>query len=100
MEIQLAEQRRRRKDQFDLRQIGRLAEDVDITLHELAETASLRSVRAPHISHLERLERSRKLVRVVRIVTGKRNRQVISQTSVHKISLFLRLVEFQLLASL
>ena len=58
-EIQFPEERRRRQDQLDLRQVGRLAQNIDITLHKLAETPSLRSVRAPYISHLQRLKRSR-----------------------------------------
>ena len=40
------------QDQLDLCQIGRLADNVDITLHELAVTTSLRTVCTLSLIHI------------------------------------------------
>ena len=78
IKIQFAEQRRRRKDQFDLRKIGRFSENIDITLHKLTKTPPLRTVCTPYISHLQRFERHRKFICMIGIIPGKRHGQVIA----------------------
>ena len=98
MEIQFSEHRCRRKDELDLRQIGRLAEDVDVALHELAEAPSLGPVRPPHIAHLQRLEWRRQLICMVRIIPGKGNSQVVAQAAVHQVRFLLRFIDLQLLS--
>ena len=56
MEIHLPKHRCGRQNQLDLGQIARFSENIDITLHELAEPASLRTVSTPYISDLKRLK--------------------------------------------
>ena len=53
-----------------------LADDVDVSLHELAKTPVLRPFPAPNLLCLVALERKVELSRVFQNVPGKRNRQV------------------------
>ena len=49
---QISKRCRGRKNQLDFRKIRRLAENINIALHELTIASLLRTVRTPHISHL------------------------------------------------
>ena len=80
--------------------IGRLTQDIDITLHKLTETTSLRTVSSPYISHLKCLKRSRKLVCIIGIISGKRYGQVIAKSGICQIILCFCSIQFQFLASL
>ena len=97
MEIQLSEQRCGSKNQFDLSQISRFTQNINITLHKLTETSSLRSVCSPHITHLKCLKRSRKLICVVGIISGKRHSQIVAKSGVNQITFFLCFRKFQFL---
>ena len=61
VEIQFPEDCRRSKDEFYLSQVGRITEDIDIALSELAVSSLLRSVGTPNVAYLHRKERRRKL---------------------------------------
>ena len=100
MEIQLSQQSGSSQDQFNLCQTGGFSQNINIALHKLAETPSLRTVCSPYISHLQRLKRRGKLICIVRIVTGQRDRQIVTKSTVYQIRLFLRCFQFQLLPSL
>ena len=60
------------EDQFDLRLVCRITENIDITLDELSETSLLRTVCTPYTAYLKCLERSCQVCAVVSVVSGKR----------------------------
>ena len=84
------------QDQFNFCQIGRLSENINVALHELAVSAALRSLRPPHISHLQRLKRRWKLAGIIGIKPHERNRQVITETAIHQIRFFFGGIQVQL----
>ena len=100
MEIQFSKKCCSCKYKLDLSKIGRLTQDIDITLHKLTETTSLRTVSSPYISHLKCLKRSRKLIGIVGIISGKRYSQVIAKSGICQIILCFCSIQFQFLASL
>ena len=100
MEIQFSKKCCSCKYKLDLSKIGRLTQDIDITLHKLTETTSLRTVSSPYISHLKCLKRSRKLVCIIGIISGKRYGQVIAKSGICQIILCFCSIQFQFLASL
>ena len=100
MEIQFSKKCCCCKYKLDLGKIGRLTQDIDITLHKLTETTSLRTVSSPYISHLKCLKRSRKLVCIIGIISGKRYSQVITKSGICQIILCFCSIQFQFLASL
>ena len=85
----LAEHRRRRRNQLDLRQAAVVAQNVDVALGKLAEASLLRVVRAPDVAKLHRLERGRQLLLVVRVVARQRHGQVVAQAVVRQLAVAL-----------
>ena len=85
----LAEHRRRRRNQLDLRQAAVVAQNVDVALGKLAEAPLLRVVRAPDVAKLHRLERGRQLLLVVRVVARQRHGQVVAQAVVRQLAVAL-----------
>ena len=73
MKPQCDERLRCRQNQLDFCQVRRFAQDINITLHELAITALLRTVRPEDIAHLQCLKGRRQLIRMVRKKTDQRN---------------------------
>ena len=100
MEIQFSKKCCSCKYKLDFSKIGRLTQDIDITLHKLTETTSLRTVSSPYISHLKCLKRSWKLVCIIGIISGKRYGQVIAKSGICQIILCFCSIQFQFLASL
>ena len=82
VEAQRVQRRRRRRDQLDLGQLARLADDVDVALHELAVAALLRTLGPPDRRDLDRPEHGRQLGAVGRVEPGERNGQVEAQAEV------------------
>ena len=68
-----SQQRGGSQDQLNLRQIGGIAQDIDIALVELPETALLRPVRPPYRPDLQRFKGLRQFRSVVGIKAGQRN---------------------------
>ena len=89
-----------RQNQLNFREIRRLADDVNVALHELAIAPLLRPVCSPDISHLQRLERHRQFILMVGEISYKRNGQVIAKASVHKICLAPCILQAKLLSAL
>ena len=96
----LAKQRRRRKDQLDLRQIAGFAKNINIALIELTETSFLRTVSTEYRSDLQCLEGLRQLIHMVGVVTNQRNRQVVAQAAVRQIFFAGRGLQVELLTAL
>ena len=74
-------------DQLDLGIGGRIAQDVDIALHKLAQAAFLRALGTVNAVGLDDLERVGQLVAVGSVVAGQRQGQVIAQAHVGKLLL-------------
>ena len=72
-------------DQLHLGIGGRIAQNVDITLHKLAQAALLRALGTVNAVGLDHLEGGGQLVAVGSVVTGKRQGQVIAQAHIGKL---------------
>ena len=87
LETKLEERLGGRKDELDLRDLGCHAQNIDVTLGELAKAPLLRPLGPPYRPDLDRFERIGERRPVVRVVARERHGEVEAQPEIGEILL-------------